>query len=262
MLSKHAKDLTGFRSGWLEVIEYIEGSGGKNKHAKWLCYCHRCGNYTTVESGHLTSTWRPILSCGCLKTNPIKTTLEDLTGRQFGFLTVVNLAEKGYKNHHAKWTCLCACGKTKIISSSDLKKGSTISCGCKIMSKGEIAINNVLHAFDINYSFQYILFDLITKQGGNPRIDFAILNNDNEVLAFIEYQGIQHYQEKNSWGIQARTETDPMKKKYCKDRNILLFEIKYDQNPTQETIKILKTLMLIPCQASLEEGVSTIPLRE
>lgn len=259
MLSKHAKDLTGYKSGWLEVLNYIEGSGGSYKHTRWNCICHRCGNYTEVESGHLTSSWRPILSCGCLRTNLINTTLEDLTGQVFGCLIVESLAKKGYKNHHAKWNCMCECGNHTIVSSSDLKKGSIISCGCKAMSKGELAVNSILNAFDVKHTSEFVLQDIMTKAGGNPRMDFALFDKSGKVIAFIEYQGIQHYINNEVYGKQAREETDPMKRKYCNDKNIPLFEIKYNEDPTQATMKILETLMLIPCQALKEEGVSTIP---
>ena len=257
MLSKHAKDLTGYRSGWLEVISYIEGTGGNSKHTRWLCLCHRCGNYTEVESGHLTSTWRPILSCGCLRTNPINTTLEDLSGQVFGCLLVHDLAQKGCKNRHAKWNCECVCGNYTVVDSSDLKSGKKISCGCKAMSKGEIAVNTVLNALDVNHSLQYNL-DIRTKANGIPRMDFALYDRNKNLKAFIEYQGEQHYRNSGIWGKQSREETDALKKEYCKTKNIPLFEIKYNDNPTQATMKILETLMLIPCQASKEEGVSTI----
>lgn len=259
MLSKHAKDLTGYRSGWLEVISYIEGSGGKNKHTRWLCLCHRCGKYTEVESGHLTSTWRPVLSCGCLQDDPIYTTREDLTGKTFALLFVESLAKPGSKNHHAKWNCKCICGNHTVADSVDLKRGKRISCGCITMSKGEIAVWNVLKAYNITNTFQYGLYNRPTKAGGISRIDFALYDNEENIKGFIEYQGIQHYEDLGIWGKSAREETDLLKKEYCKEKNIPLFEIKYDQNPTQETIKILETLMLIPCQAPKGEGVSTIP---
>lgn len=257
MLSKHVKDLTGYRSGWLEVLKHVEGSGGPNRHARWLCYCHRCGNYTEVESGHLTSSWRPVLSCGCLRTNPINTTLEDLKGQTFGLLTVVDLAERGRKNRHAKWNCLCVCGNKTVVDSGDLKKGNIISCGCKAMSKGEIAVDKVLRAMNIEYTTQYPLYELTTKAGGTPRMDFAVFDSTITPVAFIEYQGKQHYKD-GDWGKQAREETDPMKKDFCKRCNVPLFEIKYTDNPTQETMKILEILKLIPCQALKREGVSTI----
>lgn len=52
----------------------------------------------------------------------------DLTGKVFGMLTVV-----GYSHNHPKlgsfWSCVCECGKEKLVQSSLLKNGNTRSCG-------------------------------------------------------------------------------------------------------------------------------------
>jgi len=50
--------------------------------------------------------------------------LEDLSGRIFGRLTVVNYAG------NYKWNCKCSCGNVKQIRGGDLKAGKTRSCGC------------------------------------------------------------------------------------------------------------------------------------
>lgn len=252
------KDLTGYRQGYLEAIEPVLESGGSNKHMKWRCLCHRCGKYTNVESEHLTSKTRPQLSC-CLKGSYESQTCEDLTGQHFGFLTVLNIAKRGAKGKHVKWNCLCYCGNTTVVDSSDLKKGNIISCGCKHMQKGEIAVRDCLVSNNINFRSEYVLYDLFTSNGGNPRMDFAIFDNKNSILGFIEYQGVQHYVNLGDFGRQAREETDEMKKRYCKRKSIPLFEIRFDDNVPEVVNKILSTLMLIPCQTSdNEEGVSTI----
>lgn len=60
---------------------------------------------------------------------------KDLTGQVFGKLTVVKQADD-YVNpkgvHYAKWWCRCACGNPNLIAvnASDLKDGTTQSCGC------------------------------------------------------------------------------------------------------------------------------------
>ena len=57
----------------------------------------------------------------------------DLVDRQFGRLTVVEFVgihttPCGTKRR--MWKCKCECGKAKIVSESNLKNGSTKSCGC------------------------------------------------------------------------------------------------------------------------------------
>lgn len=51
----------------------------------------------------------------------------DLTGQQFGRLTVLKRAEN---QKRAKWLCQCKCGGAAIASAYDLKRGHTQSCGC------------------------------------------------------------------------------------------------------------------------------------
>ncbi len=56
---------------------------------------------------------------------------EDLTGQQFGRLTVIKRAEND-KNGSTQWLCQCNCSnKTKkVIRGSALRNGLTQSCGC------------------------------------------------------------------------------------------------------------------------------------
>lgn len=50
--------------------------------------------------------------------------LIDITGQRFGKLTAIDYINNG------RWKCKCDCGNEKIISGTDLRKGSTKSCGC------------------------------------------------------------------------------------------------------------------------------------
>lgn len=52
----------------------------------------------------------------------------DLTGKTFGNLTVIGFAERRGKNYY--WRCRCSCGNFKVINTSGLLNGSTLSCGC------------------------------------------------------------------------------------------------------------------------------------
>lgn len=54
----------------------------------------------------------------------------DLTGRVFGRLTVIEMAERGPRGL-AQWRCVCSCGTVKVVRSNNLIHGGTISCGCK-----------------------------------------------------------------------------------------------------------------------------------
>lgn len=58
---------------------------------------------------------------------------QDLTGKEFGYLTVIHRAENyitpsGQK--HSQWLCKCRCGQEIIVKAMRLKNGETKSCGC------------------------------------------------------------------------------------------------------------------------------------
>lgn len=53
-----------------------------------------------------------------------------LIGQKFGMLTVIGQASST-KNGHRQWICKCDCGTEKVILGSNLKRGTTVSCGCK-----------------------------------------------------------------------------------------------------------------------------------
>jgi len=57
-------------------------------------------------------------------------TIKDLTGKQFGRLTVLGL-ESIRKRGRSYWKCQCSCGKQSIVFASNLHSGATVSCGCK-----------------------------------------------------------------------------------------------------------------------------------
>ena len=53
----------------------------------------------------------------------------DLTGRQFGRLTVIgDTGER--RNYKAVWHCRCTCGREVDTLSASLQNGKTRSCGC------------------------------------------------------------------------------------------------------------------------------------
>lgn len=65
---------------------------------------------------------------------PQKKQMLDLTGQQFGRLTVLRLAPRkpnlSPKNKYLRWVCKCDCGKTVEVQSNCLRSGNTRSCGC------------------------------------------------------------------------------------------------------------------------------------
>ena len=52
---------------------------------------------------------------------------EDLTGKEFGELTVIGFSHK--HGAYTCWLCRCSCGKEKAVLSTALKQGYTKTCG-------------------------------------------------------------------------------------------------------------------------------------
>ena len=68
----------------------------------------------------------------------------DLTGQQFGKLTVLEKA--GKMNGKTHWYCECSCGTWTMPTTSNLRSGSTKSCGChKRETTRELGKKNLKH---------------------------------------------------------------------------------------------------------------------
>lgn len=112
--------------------------GIKNKYAIWQCSCDLCGG-TRQVSAKLLKGGIATMCKKCVKErrrdtlakisfNEDAISLKDLTGKQFGFWTVLKKGE--CKNTTQMWVCKCICGKTKEVSAYNLVYGRSASCGC------------------------------------------------------------------------------------------------------------------------------------
>lgn len=55
--------------------------------------------------------------------------ISDITGKKFGYLTVIKQAGRT-KNGVVKWLCKCDCGNQTVVGGWNLRSGRTKSCGC------------------------------------------------------------------------------------------------------------------------------------
>lgn len=69
-----------------------------------------------------------------------KVKCDNLAGKRFGRLLVIERAQKREGRREAYWHCICDCGKHTTVCSLSLKNGATKSCGC-IHREGLIARN-------------------------------------------------------------------------------------------------------------------------
>lgn len=206
----------------------------KNNKTMWKCQCE-CGNIIVVRGDSLKSGHTK--SCGCLQKEKVaQLNFKDITGQKFGRLTVTRRSNHKDTSGNYYWFCDCECGtKDHEVSGHHLKAGRISSCGC-LRSKGEEKIAALLTENNISFLKEYCINDLILSTGGHPKFDFAILNSDNSVAYFIEYQGEQHFNARGSIFTEEKVEIiqqrDLEKKQYCEHNNIPLIYILYSDFDT------------------------------
>lgn len=219
--SKPKIDLTGKTFGYLTPMYYVKGG-------KWHCKC-QCGNECDVDTRNLNSNHTK--SCGCLQKEIASKNTVDMTGFENEGIKVLSKAESDQYGY-AHWNCLCKkCGKVFISAGSAIRQGLVNSCGC-VHSKNEQKITKLLLDNNIEFASQYTFSDLKGINGGALRFDFAIFKN-GKLSHLIEYNGLQHYEKsKGSWSQEYETliQNDQRKIDYCKNHNIELRIIKYNQN--------------------------------
>ena len=208
---------------------------GHGKEPYWICQCD-CGTMVSVRGPSLRQ--GKTKSCGCYKkdVNTDRCTL-NLTGQQFGYLTAI---EKINEQKHGSyiWKCLCQCGNIYYADASTLNLGQCTSCGCRTRSQGEESIEKLLKQANILFETEYSFQDCRNpKTKSLYRYDFAIKNNDGQIIRLIEFDGEQHFKESSFFkgSLEERKFNDVYKNNYAKHHNIPLVRIPYT---------ILKTLTI------------------
>lgn len=220
-----AENLVGKRFNFLTVVSRVID---EKDHVKWLCKCD-CGNEIIVRGDSLKSNHTK--SCGCLQKKFIsQLNTSNLIGQRFGKLTVMKRSQKKDTNGQYYWYCDCDCGAKDIeISGHNLVSRGTCSCGC-ISSRGEEKIAKILSENNIIFQREYPIPQLFPSNKP-ARFDFAILNDNNEVEYFIEYQGEQHYNARGNIFTEEKVkliqERDKIKLDYCNANNIPIIYIPY-----------------------------------
>ncbi|MCC8022676.1 MAG: transcriptional regulator, partial [Clostridiales bacterium] len=103
---------------------------------KWLCVC-ACGTRRYVNEYNLLR--GKSQSCGCRTARRMSGRVPDLTGQEFGALTVTGRAPS--QNGRAAWLCRCACGNEITALGRDLRQGRKRSCGCRSKGPGRTGLD-------------------------------------------------------------------------------------------------------------------------
>lgn len=119
-------DLLGKRFGRLVVVEKLDQR--QDRYQLWRCRCD-CGGEILVNTKRLTR--GTVTHCGCLPQTTARrgSRAEDLTGRRFGRLTVLNRVEN--RKGRTCWLCRCDCGGLCTATAHALKAGKVLGCGCQ-----------------------------------------------------------------------------------------------------------------------------------
>lgn len=216
----------------LTVLEKDEQRSSK-KSLYWICQCD-CGNIKSIRGTSLRA--GEIKSCGCLQKQTAsiigKANIKNLLGQRFGKLIVIQQVDS--KNNRAQWLCKCDCGNTKIVSSTNLIEHRVQSCGCINYSLGERNIEKCLLDNNILFKKQFCFPDLPKRY-----FDFAIFDDNNNLIELIEFDGPQHYDSSYNWYSQEQVKRDGEKNEYCLKHKIKLIRIKYNDRD-QINLKLLE----------------------
>lgn len=117
------ENLIGQKFGRLTVIDF----SGLKRGDRWLWTCRcKCGNTVYVPACRLKN--GTTKSCGCYRKD-VQT--KDITGQQFGRLTVIEPTDKrGKYTESIIWKCKCECGNICYADGAFLRNGEKRSCGC------------------------------------------------------------------------------------------------------------------------------------
>lgn len=221
-----AENLIGQKFYNLTVVKRVIN---EKDHVMWEAICD-CGNKIIVRGDSLRS--GHTRSCGCLQKKIVsQINQKNLIGFRFGHLVVKEKSLRVEPQGGSYWYCDCDCGTTNHeVSQHHLTSGRVLSCGC-IKSKGEEKISQILSNNNISFEKEYRISNCQLSTGGYPRFDFAIKDNNNNLLYFIEYHGEQHYHARGPIYTEERVLLtqlrDEEKIEYCKEHNIPLIIIPY-----------------------------------
>jgi len=206
----------------------------KHNRSKIKIICNKC--YETFEQ-------RPYLHLngyGCQKCGNVKLTTEEfieksklIHGDKYDY-SLVN-----YINSQKQVKIICKkCGE--IFEQKPNYHLCNHGCQNCFSSKGEIKIKLLLEDININYQTQKSFKNCINIKP--LRFDFFL--PDYNVC--IEYDGKQHYISVNRFGgdknFKLTQLRDNIKNKYCKENNIRLIRIRYDENIEERLIQELQLM--------------------
>ena len=155
-------DLTGQTFGKITALEL---SHMTKNGSYWKCKCD-CGSKKIFIVSGKNIRYGKVLSCGCLNAENGIRRRDDLLGKVFGYLTVVDSIKKG---NLFRWVCVCSCeNPEKVIAQGCLlKSGKIKSCGCfrrRRLAFGENAFNRLFGGYKGKSIKKGMIFELSKEE--------------------------------------------------------------------------------------------------
>lgn len=234
------KQMIGTTIGNWQILQRDYHPTSKQHSTFFKCKCLGCGQIFSVSRDSLIAG----KSSSCQKcaqlSNKQNSKYYIPIGSHFGFLTTVSevyskYSKSGHGSSYIK--CKCSCGNCSGQDILEIRKDhllgishhKTISCGLAKISSGELKIKNILDNNNIVYQQQYRIKDFNISSA----FDFAIFNQQKQLLKLIEYDGQQHFKPVQFWGgqetLKIQQDRDQKKNEYCQAHGIKLLRIPYTQ---------------------------------
>lgn len=204
-------------------VEYI---GSRNKI---VIVCPEHGEFIQRADAHLSGNKCPVCKINILKDLKISTTefiieAKNIHGNKYDYSLVEYTGSKS--------NIKIICSKHGVFKqrAENHRRGS----GCPLCngSKGEELISKYLNSKEIKYNREYKFSDC--RNILPLPFDFYIPSTNT----CIEYDGIQHHEPRDFFGgkeaFKELNKRDKIKDKYCKDNNIKLIRIKYNENTNKK----------------------------
>ena len=137
---KSYNEYIGKNFGHLKILDVYRN--GKYRMA--FCECD-CGNRKEINFYNVIQ--GKTKSCGCYEAKSRfnrKHSDDSIIGKKFGKLKVIKDSGKRGTNGSVLWECVCDCGNTTYVDSSNLKRGHTKSCGCNKSEYVESLKDNII----------------------------------------------------------------------------------------------------------------------
>lgn len=209
-----------------------------NAKTKLSCEC-------LIDGYEWETTWNKLQQgAGCPRCGKVeRLTLDVVKERLYAINPYIEILSETFETTHTHLKCRCLIDEHEWhVTWGNLSFGT--GCPkCNNSSNGEIIISDVLKRYSIKNEEEVRIKECRDRYP--LPFDFAILDNTQQILALLEYDGKQHFEPVDFAGrgedwakeqYKGVVNRDSIKTRYCKDNNIPLLRIPYWEFENIESI--------------------------